>query len=78
MQLSYAGRSDRSPVKIGDDQRTLAREGPRLASARRFILRLAGHLERLQTSRRRKKNSRWRLEELGFGDKRKGNKKIEK
>ena len=32
----------------------------------RVVLGSAGHLERLQTSRRRKKNSKWRLEELGF------------
>ena len=28
-QTGQGGRSDRSPVKIGDDRRVLAREGPR-------------------------------------------------
>ena len=59
-----------SPVQNGEVRRTLAREGLVRTDARRVALGSTGHLERLQTSRRRKKNSRWRLEELGFeGDK---------
>ena len=51
-----------SPVQNGEIRRTLAQEGPVRANARRVVLGSAGHLERLQTSRRRRKNSRKRLE----------------
>ena len=47
---------------------------PVRAGARRVVLGSAGHLERLQTSRRRRKNNRLGLKELGFRDKSKGNK----
>ena len=63
-----------SPVQNGEVRRTLAREGPIRAGARRVALGSAGHLERLQMSRRRKKNRRWRLKELGF-ERDKGNAK---
>ena len=59
---SCAGRSDRSDRFAGVNQRvrrTLAREGPVRASARRGVLGSAGHLERLQTSSSCKKNSRY-------------------
>jgi hypothetical protein len=47
------------------DLRTSTREGPVGADARRVALGSAGHLERLRSSRRRRKNNRSRLEELG-------------
>ena len=53
-----SNRSDRSPVRIGDGRRTRTREGPVRVGARRVVLGSAGHLEHLQTSRRRRKNSR--------------------
>ena len=59
------------------DERSPGRD-PVRAGARRVVLGSAGHLERLQTSRRRRKNNRLGLEELGFGDKSKGNKHKEK
>ena len=58
------------PVKVESattDERSPGRD-PVRASARRVVLGSAGHLERLQTSRRRRKNNIWRLEELEFGD----------
>ena len=50
------------------DERSPGRD-PIRAGTRRIVLGSAGHLERLQTSRRRRKNSRWRLKKLGFGKK---------
>ena len=47
------------------DERSPGRD-PIRAGACRVALGSVGHLECLQTSQRRKKNSRWRLEELGF------------
>ena len=47
------------------DERSPERD-PVRASAHRVVLGLPGYLECLQTLRRHKKNSRWRLEELGF------------
>ena len=58
-----------SPVQNGGETNERRREGPVGTGARMVVLRSAGHLERLQTSRRRRKNSRWRLEKLGFGEK---------
>jgi hypothetical protein len=49
-------------------RRTLTREGPVRASARRVVLGSVGHLERIQTPSRRRKNSRLGLEKLGFGE----------
>jgi len=82
MQPSYVERSDRSKGAVRPflgtgqtgrqwesattDERSPGRD-PVRASARRIVLRSTCHLECLQTSRRRKKNSRWRLEELGLG-----------
>ena len=74
-QTGLRDRSDRSPVRIGDGRRTRTREGPVRVGARRVVLGSAGHLKCLQTSRRRRKNNRWGLEELGFEDKSKGNKR---
>ena len=50
------------------DERSGGRE-PVRASVRRVVLGSAGHLECLQTSRRRRKNSRCRLKKLGFEEK---------
>jgi hypothetical protein len=66
LQLLCEGRSDRlcRAVRPGCqdepavDLRTSAREGPVRADARRVALGLAGHLERLRTSRRRRKNNK--------------------
>ena len=50
------------------DERELGRDPVRVG-ARRVFLGSAGHLERLQTSQRQRKNNRRRLEKLGFGEK---------
>ena len=74
---SCVERSDRSkePVRpvagvksATADERSHGRD-PVRTGTRRVVLGSVDHLERLQTSRRRRKNSRWGLERLGFGEK---------
>ena len=65
MQLSCVERSDWSAMT---DECSPGRD-PVRAGARRIVLGLAGHLEHLQMLQRRRKNNRWRLEKLGFGEK---------
>ena len=67
MQLSYVGRSDRSPVKIGDDRRMLAREGPRQGKRAHGCSRI-GRSPRTPSDVAETKEEQqiWGLEELEF------------
>jgi hypothetical protein len=68
------GQTGRQGESAKSDERSPGRD-PVRASTHRVVLGSAGHLERLQTSRRRRNNSRWRLKKLGFGEKYKDDKK---
>ena len=59
------GQASRRCESATTDERSPERD-PVRANTRRVVLGSAGHLERLQTSRIQRKNSIWRLEELGF------------
>ena len=64
-------RSDRSPVRFGDDRRTLAWEGPRQGKRAQGCSRI-GRPSRTPSdvAETKKKQQVWELEELGFeGDK---------
>jgi len=79
MQLSYAGWSDRSPVKIGDDRRTLAQKGLRQGKRAHSCSRIDRPPRTPSDVAETKEEQQvWGLEELGFRDKSKGNKHKEK
>ena len=76
-QVRGAGQTGRRGESAKSDERSPGRD-PVRACTRRVVLGSSDHLERIQTSRRRRKNSRKWLKGLGFGDKSKGNKYKEK
>ena len=63
--VKETGQTGRRLRSATTDERSPGRD-PVMTSERRVVLESADHLECLHTPRRRKKNSKWRLEELEF------------